>query len=113
MSFTATQYLFKASVPTSTVTATVGAYTVPAATKASVIALTVSNVATTNQTTYADIDLYDGTTAYRLVTKLPLYPGGSEIVEGVQKHVLPTGGAVLVTAYATLVSAILTAVEIT
>lgn len=113
MTFTATQYLFKASVPTSTVTATVGAYTVPAATRASVIALTISNVATTNITAYADVDLFDGTTAYRLMTKAPLYPGGTLMVEGVQKHVLPTGGAVYVTAYATNVSAIMSAVEIT
>lgn len=113
MSFTATQFLFKASIPTSTTTATVGAYTVPAATRASIIALTVSNIATTNVMTFADIDLYDGATAYRLVTKAPLYPGGSLIVEGVTKHVLPTGGAVYVSAYATNVSAIMTAVEIT
>ena len=113
MAFTATQYLFRASVPTSTTTATVGAYTVPASTRSSIIAFTVSNIATTNVTTYADVDLFDGSTAYRLVTKLPLYPGGSEIVEATQKHVLPTGGAIYLTAYATNVSGIATFVEIT
>lgn len=113
MAFTATQYLFKASVPTSTTTATVGAYTVPASTRTSIYAVTVSNTATTNKTTYADIHLFDGTIAYPLVVKMPLIPGGAVVIEGVQKHVLPTSGAVYLTAYSTFVSAIMTGVEIT
>ncbi len=113
MTITASQYLFKASIPTSTTTATVGAYTVPASTAGQIMALTLANTATTNILTYADVSLWDGTTAYPIVRGVQLFPGGAEIVEGVQKHVLPTGGAVYVTAYATNVSAALTVVEIT
>ncbi len=112
MTITATQYLFKASIPTSTTTATVGAYVVPASTRGQIMALTLTNIATGNVLTYADVSLFDGTTAYGIVRGLQLFPGGSEIVEGVQKHVLPTGGAVYVSAYATLVSAVLTVVEV-
>lgn len=109
----ATQYLFKASVPTSTTTATVGAYTVPAAMRGQITALTLSNTATTNVITYCDVSLFDGTTAYPVVVKAPLYPGGSLQVQPVSKHVLPTGGGVYVTAYATNVAAILSLVELT
>jgi len=113
MAFTATQYLFKASIPTSTVTATVGSYTVPASTRGQIIAVTIANTATTNITTYADVSLFDGTTAYPMIVKAPLYPGGNLIVEGVAKHTLPTGGAVYVTAYATNVSAVMSLIEVT
>lgn len=113
MAFAATQYLFRASIPTATTTATVGAYVVPAATRFSVVALTLSNVATTNITTYADLSIFDGSTVYPLVVKAPLYPGGNLIVEGIAKHILPTGGAVYVTAYATNVAAVMSGVEIT
>ena len=113
MAFTATQYLFRASIPTSTTTATVGAYTVPASTRGQIIALTVANTATTNRLTYADVSLFDGSTAYGVARALQLYPGGSVIVEGVAKHVLPTGGGVYVTAYATTVSAVLSIIEVT
>jgi len=113
MAFTATQYLFRASAPSSTTTATVGAYTVPASTRFSIIALTLANTATTNRTTFADVALYDGSTAYPIIQRVPLYPGGSLVVEGLEKHILPTGGAVYVTAYATIVSAVMSGVEIT
>lgn len=113
MAFTATQYLFKATIPTTTNTATVGAYTVPAATRFQIIACTVANTATTNLTTYADVSLWDGTTAYPMLVKTPLYPGGTVIVSGVNKHVLPTGGAVYVTAYSTNVCAVMTGMEVT
>jgi len=113
MTFTATQYLFKASIPTSTVTATVGAYTVPASTRFAIVAMTVANTATTNLTTYADVSLFDGTTAYPIAVKVPLYPGGNIVMQGFQKHILPTGGAVYVTAYSTNVCAIMTGNEIT
>lgn len=112
MAFTASQYLFKASIPTSTTTATVGAYTVPASTKFQIIAMTLTNTATTNQVTYADVSLFDGTTAYGIGRALPLYPGSNLKIQAVSKHVLPTGGAVYVTAYATIVSAVLTGVEV-
>ena len=112
MAITASQYLFKASIPTSTTTATVGAYTVPASTRAQIIAVTIANTASTNLTTYADVSLFDGTTAYPLVVKAALYPGGNLIVQGVAKHVLPTGGAVYVSAYATFVSVVATYVEL-
>lgn len=113
MAFTASQWLFKASIPTSTTTATVGAYTVPADTRGQIIAMTLANTASTNVTTYADVSLFDGSTAYPLLVKAPLYPGGSLVVQGVDKHVLPTGGAVYVTAYATNVAAVLTVIEVT
>lgn len=113
MTFTATQYLFKSTIFTATTTATVGTYVVPAATRFSVLALTIANTASTNVTTYADVSLFDGTTAYPLGVKMPLYPGGNLIIEALAKHVLPTGGAVYVTAYATNVSAVMSGVEIT
>ena len=114
MAFTATQWIFKASLVTSTTTATVGAYTVPAATTGQIIALTLANSATTNVIAYADVALYDGSTAYTLLKKAPLYPGGMLVAEGFQKHSLPTGGAVYVTPYATTgVTAVLTVIEVT
>ena len=113
MAFTATQYLFKASVPTSTVTATAGGYTVPASTRFSIVAMTLANTATNSKTTYADVSLFDGVTAYPVLVNAPIYPGSSLIVEGMQKHTLPTGGAVYVTAYSTFVSAVMSGVEIT
>ena len=115
MAFTATQYLFKASVPTSTTATTIGGYSVPASTRFGIIALTLTNTSTTNAMAFADVGLYDGTTAsttYQLLVKTPIYPGGSIIVEGAQKHTLATNGSVSLTAYATNVCAIMTGVEI-
>lgn len=113
MAFTATQYLFKATLPAATTTATVGGYTVPAATRFGIIALTLANTATTNVTAFCDVSLWDGAIAYPILVKTPLYPGGNLKVAELSHHTLPTGGAVYVTAYATNVSAILTGVEIT
>lgn len=111
-SITATQYLFKASTFTSTTTATVGAYTVPASTRGQIVTLTLTNTAASNITTYVDVSLWDGTTAYPMLVKAPLYPGGSLAVESLAKHVLPTSGAVYVAAYATNVSAAMSLVEL-
>lgn len=108
----ATQYLFKASIVTSTTLATVGSYTVPASTRGQIVALTLSNTASTNITAFCDVSLFDGTTAYPIVVKAPLYPGGSLAVESLAKHVLPTSGAVYVAGYATNVCAILSLVEL-
>ena len=114
MAFTATQWLFKASALTSTTTATVGSYTVPAATRGQIVALSLANSATTNVVAYVDVALYDGSTAYTLLQKAPLYPGGALIAEGFQKHSLPTGGGVYVTSYSTTgVTAALTVIEVT
>lgn len=110
---TATQYIFRASVPTATTATSVGGYTVPASTRAQIVAVTVANTAATNLTTFADIGLSDGSTTYPLVTRAAIYPGGNLIVEGVAKHVLPTGGSVEVVAYSTNISVVMTAVEIT
>lgn len=102
MTITATQYLFLATTLTSTTTASsVGAYTVPTGTRAQIIAVTVANMATTNITNYADVSIYNGTAAFGLVKKAPLYPGGTFIAVGAEKHSLPTSGAVQVTTYAT------------
>ncbi len=115
MSFTATQYLFKASALTATTTATVGVYTVPASTRGMIIALTISNSATSNVMNYCDVGLSDGTNTYTIGgVKTPLYPGGSLTIVGVEKHVLPTGGYIAVTAYATTgVNAVATIIEVT
>jgi hypothetical protein len=115
MAFTATQYLIKASSITSTTTATVGSYTVPAATRGMVIAVTVANTATGSAMNYADVSLYDGSTAYNISgAKAPIPPGGSIVAVGSEKHVLPTGGAIYVTAYATTgLNVVATIVEIT
>lgn len=112
MAFTASQYLLKASIFAATTTATVGAYTVPASTNFQIIAMTLTNTSTTNAMAYADVALFDGVTAYPMLVKTPLYPGGSLIVEGMQKHSLPSGGAAYVTPYATNVSAVMSGVEI-
>lgn len=108
----ATQYLFRASIPTSTTTATVGAYTVPASTRGQIVSLTVAMTATTNVSGFCDVSMWDGTTAYPVLTRAPIYPGGNLVVEGLAKHVLPTGGAVYFTAYATNLSAVMSLVEL-
>ncbi len=116
MAFTATQYLFKASALTATTTATVGAYVVPAATKGMGIACTVANSATTTGTrNWVDVQIFDGTTAWDIAgKKTPIDPGGSFVVMGFEKHILPTGGAVYATPYATTgVTVAVTIVEIT
>lgn len=115
MAFTATQYLFKASNITSTTTATVGSYNVPAATRGMVIAVTVASTATGNGMNYADVELFDGSTAFNISgKKMPVYPGGSVIAVGGEKHVLPTGGAIYVTAYATFgLNVVATIIEVT
>jgi hypothetical protein len=114
MSFTATQYLFKASFISATTANTVGSYTVPASTRGMILGLTVANSATSNAMNYADIGLYDGSTTYYVARKTPVPPGGSVVAVGVEKHVLPTGGSIQVVAYATTgIDAVATIVEIT
>ena len=80
-----------------------------------VIAVTVANTATNNAMNYVDVQLFDGSTAYSITgAKAPVYPGGSIIAVGAEKHILPTGGAVYVTAYATTgLNVVATIVEIT
>lgn len=115
MSITATQYLLKAVNVTSTAFATIGPYTVPASTRGQIIAVTVANTATTFSRAYSDVQIFDGTTAYSIARSLPIDPGGTAIVCGIEKHVLPTGGAVYVNCYATTapVTAVMTIVELT
>ena len=114
MAFTATQYLFEASVITATTANIVGGYTVPANTRGMIIGLTLANSATSNAINYADIGLNNGSTTYFIARKTPVPPGGSVVAVGVEKHVLPTGGSIQVTAYGTGgLDAIATIVEIT
>lgn len=116
MSITATQYLFLATSITATTTASsVGQYVVPASTKGQIIAVTVANMATSNTTNYFDASIYNGTASFGIGgRKTPLYPGGSVIVVGAEKHVLPTGGAFQITTYATeQVDVSMTLVEVT
>lgn len=116
MTITATNYVFSATTLTATTTATsVGAYTVGASTRAQIIALTISNTATTNITNYFDCGIYNGSFATPIAgTKTPVYPGGSVRVMGAAKHVLPTSGAVQVTPYATSgLGVALTVIEVT
>lgn len=115
MAFTATQYLFKASTITATTTATVGAYTVPASTRGSVIALTIANTATTFTRNYFEVEIWDGAAAYNVTgQRTPIDPGASYVVEGIQKHILPTGGGIYVTVYATTgVDAAMSVIEVT
>jgi len=114
MAFTATQYLFKASIITATTANTVGSYTVPASTRGMILGLTLANSATSNAMNYADIGINNGTTTFYVAVKTPIPPGGSVVAVGVEKHVLPTGGSIQVTAYATTgIDAVATIVEIT
>lgn len=115
MAFSATQYLFKATNHTATTTATVGAYVVPAATKGMGVAMTCANTSTGNLMNYVDVAVFDGTTQYPLLTKAPVYPGGNIVVVGFEKQVLPTGGSMYVTPYATagVLTSAMTVVEIT
>lgn len=115
MTITASQYLFKATNHTTTTTATVGAYTVPASTRGQIVSLTLANTSTGNLMNYADISVFDGSTAYPVAVKAPVYPGGNIVAFGVNKQVLPTGGAIYVTPYATagVMTSIMTVVEIT
>ena len=114
MAFTATQYLLNVSQITATTAATVGSYTVPASTKGMIVGLTLANSATSNAMNYADIGLYNGSQTYFIARKTPVPPGGSVVAVGVEKHVLPSGGSIQVTAYTTTgLDAIATIVEIT
>lgn len=115
MTFTASQYLFKATNHTSTTTATVGGYVVPAATRGEVMALTLANTSTGNQMNYADVSVFDGTTPYPVAVKAPVYPGGNLVVYAVVKQVMPTGGAMYVTPYATagVLTSVMTVIEVT
>lgn len=116
MTITATQYVFYATTLTATTTASsVGGYTVPASTRAQLIAVTIANSATSNITNYCDVAIYNGSFSTPIGgTKTPVYPGSSLVVIGVEKHVLPTGGALQVTPYATTGLAVaMTAIEVT
>ena len=116
MAFTATQYLFKASFISATTADTVGCYTVPASTRGMILGLTLANSATSNAMNYADIGINTGATGgtFYIAAKTPIPPGGSVVAVGVEKHVLPTGGSIRVTAYATTgIDAVATIVEIT
>jgi predicted phage gp36 major capsid-like protein len=117
MAFTATQYLFKATNHTSTTTATVGGYTVPASTRGEIMALTCANTSTGNLINYIDVSLYDPTASasYPIQVKAPVYPGGNLTVYAAAKQVLPTGGAVYVTPYATagVLTSVMTIIEVT
>lgn len=115
MTITATQYLFKAQTQTATTTATTGGYVVPAATKGQVVAITVANTSTGNAMNYVDVEIYDGAAAYNISgQKTPVYPGGTFIAVGAEKHVLPSGGSIYVTPYATGgIDVIATIVELT
>lgn len=113
LTITSSQYIFKGTIFTATTTATMGAYTVASGTRFQVVALTLCNTSTTNAMAFVDVSLFDGTTAFPNLTKAPLYPGGNLIVNGLEKHVLPTSGAVYVTPYATNVSGQMSGVEIT
>lgn len=110
MAFTASQYLSYAT----TLTATTSATTSPTTTaKFSVIAMTVSNAATTNKMNYADVGFYNGTVTTNILTKAPLPPGGALVVEGFQHHVLPTSGYIAVTPYATTgIGVVISGVEV-
>ncbi len=115
MTFTASQYLFKGTNHTSTTTATVGGYVVPAATRGEVMALTLANSSSGNLMNYADVSIYDGATVFPVAVKAPVYPGGNLTVYAVAKQVLPTGGAVYITPYATagVLTSIMTVIEVT
>ena len=79
-----------------------------------IIGLTLANSATSNAINYADIGLSNGSTTFFIARKTPVPPGGSVVAVGVEKHVLPTGGSIQVTAYGTGgLDAIATIVEIT
>lgn len=115
MAFTATQYLFKATNHTSTTTATVGGYVVPASTRGMGIALTCANTSTGNLMNYVDVAVFDGAVQYPLLVKAPVIPGGSLVVVGFEKHVLSTGGSVYATPYATagVLTSAMTIIEVT
>lgn len=107
--------MFYATTLTATTTASsVGGYTVPASTRAQIIAVTIANSATNNGTNYCDVSLYNGSFSTPIGgTRTPVYPGSSLVVIGVEKHVMPTGGALQVTPYATTPLAIaMTAIEV-
>jgi hypothetical protein len=115
MTFTATQYLLEATNHTSTTTATVGSYVVPAATRGMVLSLTLANTSAVNLMNYADVSIYNGATVYPVLVKAPIIPGGNVVVYGLAKQTLPTGGSVYVTPYATagVLTSVMTIVEIT
>lgn len=115
MTITATQYLFKAVALTATTSATsIGGYVVPALMVAQVVAVTISNSATSNITNYVTAGIFDGTNTYPVSgVKTPVYPGGSFVVVGAEKHILPSGGSFQVIPYATTpLSVVMSLVEL-
>lgn len=118
MTITATQYLFLATNITATAVATsIGGYVVPASTRTQIVAVTIANMATTNAVGYVDANIYSNTASASYGVsgrKTAIYPGGSFIVVGAEKHVMATGGAFQVTSYSTIqLDVIMTAVELT
>lgn len=112
----ATQYVFLATTLTATTVATsIGGYTVASGTRSQLVAISVVNTATTDATAYCDVSIYNGSFSTPVGgTKVPVYPGGAFEVLGVDKHVMPTSGAVQVTPYATTGLAVaVTLVELT
>lgn len=116
MTITATQYVLVATTLTATAVATsIGGYTVGASTRSQIIAITLANTATTQQTMFVDVSLYNGSFATPICGRAtPIYPGSSFVVVGAEKHVLPTSGAVQVTSYSTGALAVaMTLIEVT
>jgi len=117
MTVSATGYLFLAASITSTTTATsVGGYVVPASTRTQIIAVTIANMATSNAVGYVDTSIYSNTASASYGVggrKTAVYPGGSFVVVGAEKHVMATGGAFQVTSYSTIqLDVVMTAVEL-
>lgn len=92
----------------------VGSYTVPSATKTTVIGLSIANT-TTSTPVSVDVTLFNGTTDFYLGRGLPVPQGSALIViGGDQKVVLETGDSIRVrSSAAASVDAVMSILEIT
>ena len=109
----ANTFFRKFSANVGTASTTVGTYSVPAATTAVVVGLSLSNV--TGSTIAASAYINNGASSYYLVKNAPVAAGGTLIlVGGDQKLVLQVGDNVVVKSdTATSIDAVMSVMEIT
>jgi hypothetical protein len=107
-------FLRKVSSGIGTSLTSVGSYTVPSATKTTVIGLSIANTTGTTPVS-VDVSLYNGATDYYIGKGLPVPQGSSIIViGGDQKVVMETGDSIRVkSSVAASVDVVMSILEIT
>lgn len=107
-------FLRKVSSGIGTSLTSVGSYTVPSATKTTVIGLSVANTTASNPIS-VDVSLYNGATDYYIGKNIPVPQGSSVIIiGGDQKVVMEPGDSIRVkSTVASSVDAVMSILEIT